>query len=108
MKIGIVGGQLGETTPMYPYRKWMDLINDKYINDGYILNEPALAAAIEHKYKDTTVTYISQMNEQLLQKNDINFLDGVNLLNAWHNSKEQYKKWKNLINIIIVIIITTK
>jgi hypothetical protein len=93
MKIGIIGGQLGETTSMYPYKLWMNFIDEKYIHDGHILNEPALVAALEYKYADCEAVYISQMNEKLLQKNDINFLDGVNLLNAWHNSKEQYKKW---------------
>ena len=37
VKIGIVGGHLGETTPDYPYRKWMDNVDDKYMDDvgGY-------------------------------------------------------------------------
>ena len=30
LKIGIVGGHLGEKTPNYPYRKWMDNIDEKY------------------------------------------------------------------------------
>ena len=30
----------------------------------------------------------------MLQNNDVNFLVGVNLLNAWHGrSKDQYQKW---------------
>ena len=95
VKIGILGGRLGETNPSSTYRKWMDDVPDKYIDDdGGILNEAALVAAIEHKYPDAEVKYITNMNEKTLQKNDVNFLVGVNLLNAWHgNSKTQYKKW---------------
>ena len=95
MKIGIVGGQLGETTPMYPYRKWMDNVPDKYIDkNGWILNEAALVAAIEYKYPDAEVKYLTNFNEKTLQNNDVNFLVGINLLNAWHEgSKEQYNKW---------------
>ena len=53
VKIGILGGRLGETNPSNPYRKWMDNVPDKYIDgDGWILNEAALVAAIEYKYPD--------------------------------------------------------
>ena len=94
VKIGILGGRLGETNPSTPYSKWMENVPDKYIDDGWILNEAALAAAIEYKYPDSEVKYITNFNEKTLQKNDVNFLVGVNLLNAWHgNSKTQYKKW---------------
>ena len=93
LNIGILGGKLGETTPSFPYRKWMDTIDSKYINNGFILNEVALVSSIEHKYINTNVTYITRIDEKLLQKNDINFLVGINLLNAWHNSKSQYNKW---------------
>ena len=97
VKIGILGGRLGETNPMVPYRKWMDNVPTKYIKDGWILNEPALVAAIEHKYPDAEVKYITNMNEKTLQKNDVNFLVGVNLLNAWHGkSKAQYNKWLSI------------
>ena len=98
VKIGILGGRLGETNPVTPYRKWMDNVLDKYIDDeGGILNEAALVAAIEYKYPDAEVKYLTNMNEKTFQKNDVNFLVGVNLLNAWHgNSKEQYKKWLSI------------
>jgi len=95
VKIGILGGRLGETNPSTPYKKWMDNVPDKYIDaDGWILNEAALVAAIEYKYPDAEVKYITNLNEKTLQKNDVNFLVGVNLLNAWHGkSKVQYQKW---------------
>jgi len=98
VKIGILGGRLGETNPSSPYRKWMDDVPDKYIDgDGWILNEAALVAAIEYKYPDAEVKYITNMNEKTLQKNDVNFLVGVNLLNAWHGkSKVQYQKWLSI------------
>lgn len=93
VKIGIIGGRLGEMNPVYPYRKWMDNVDDKYYEDDMILNEAALVAAIEYKYKDAEVVYLKNFNEKVLQKNDINFLVGVNLLNAWHTSNEIYEKW---------------
>ena len=98
VKIGILGGRLGETNPSSPYKKWMDNVPDKYIDkDGWILNEAALVAAIEYKYPDAEVKYITNINEKTLQKNDVNFLVGVNLLNAWHGkSKDQYKKWLSI------------
>jgi hypothetical protein len=96
IKIGIVGGHLGETTPDYPYRKWMDNVDSKYMDDGWILNEPAIVAALEHKYNDVQATFIKHFNEKSFQKNDINFLDGVNLLNAWHSGPKQYKKWYDI------------
>ena len=93
VRIGILGGRLGETSFSEPYRKWMDNVPHKYINDGWILNEAALVAAIEYKYPDAKVNYLKNFNEKTLQKNDVNFLVGVNLLNAWHSSNEMYKKW---------------
>ena len=30
VKIGILGGRLGEMNPTYPYRKWMDDVPDKF------------------------------------------------------------------------------
>ena len=96
VRIGILGGRLGETNFSEPYRKWMDNVHDKYINDGWILNEAALVAAIEYKYPDAEVYYLKNFNEKTLQKNDVNFLVGVNLLNAWHSSKEMYEKWLSI------------
>jgi len=93
VKIGILGGKLGETNPIEPYRKWMDNVPEKYIDDGWILNEAALVAAIEYKYPDAEVTYLKNFNEKSLQKNDVNFLVGINLLNAWHSSNTIHKKW---------------
>ena len=66
---------------------------EKYIDDGWILNEAALVAAIEYKYTDAEVTYLKNFNEKSLQKNDVNFLVGINLLNAWHSSNTMHKKW---------------
>ena len=96
VKIGILGGKLGETNPIEPYRKWMNNVPEKYIDDGWILNEAALVAAIEYKYPDAEVTYLKNFNEKSLQKNDVNFLVGINLLNAWHSSNEIYKKWLSI------------
>uniref|UniRef100_A0A6C0L2B0 ATP-grasp domain-containing protein n=1 Tax=viral metagenome TaxID=1070528 RepID=A0A6C0L2B0_9ZZZZ len=93
VKIGILGGRLGETNPSYPYRKWMDQVPEEHNDGDWILNEAALVAAIEHKYSDAEVKYLRNFNEKTLQKNDVNFLVGVNLLNAWHGSSAQHKKW---------------
>ena len=80
VKIGILGGRLGETNPSSPYRKWMDNVPEKYIdNDGWILNEASLVAAIEYQYPDAEVKYLTNFNEKTLQKIDVNFLVGVNL-----------------------------
>ena len=99
VKIGILGGRLGETNPSSPYRKWMDNVPEKYIdNDGWILNEASLVAAIEYQYPDAEVKYLTNFNEKTLQKNDVNFLVGVNLLNAWHSSPKMYKKWLSIMN----------
>ena len=93
VKIGILGGRLGERSPSEPYRKWMDNVPEEHIEDGMILNEAALVAAIEYKYPDAEVKYLKNFNEKTLQKNDVNFLIGVNLLNAWHGSDKMHKKW---------------
>ena len=37
VKIGILGGRLGETNPVTPYRKWMDNVLDKYIDSNILL-----------------------------------------------------------------------
>ena len=71
----------------------MDNVPEKYIDDGWILNEAALVSAIEYKYPDAEVTYLKNFNEKSLQKNDVNFLVGINLLNAWHSSNTIHKKW---------------
>ena len=94
VKIGILGGRLGEMNPTYPYRKWMDDVPDKfYSGEDWILNEASLVSAIEHKFPDAEVVYLKNFNEKTLQKNDVNFLVGVNLLNAWHTSSKMYEKW---------------
>ena len=93
VKIGILGGRLGERSPSEPYRKWMDNVSEEHIEDGMILNEAGLVAAIEYKYPDAEVKYLKNFNEKTLQKNDVNFLIGVNLLNAWHGSDKMHKKW---------------
>ena len=52
-----------------------------------------LVAAIEYQYPDAEVKYLKNFTEKTLQKNDVNYLVGVNLLNAWHGSDKMYKKW---------------
>ena len=42
VKIGILGGRLGEMNPSFPYRKWMDNVPEEYFDDGWILNEGLL------------------------------------------------------------------
>jgi hypothetical protein len=94
VRIGILGGRLGEMNPTHPHRKWMDDVpHEHYDGDDWILNEASLVAAIEHKFKDAEVVYLKNFNEKTLQKNDVNFLVGVNLLNAWHSSPKMYEKW---------------
>ena len=104
-KIGILGGRLSEMNPAYPYRKWMDDVPDEHFDGDWILNEPSLVAAIEHKYKDAEVVYLKNFNEKTLQKNDVNFLVGVNLLNAWHTSPKMYEKWLKIMKINVIIFI---
>ena len=76
VKIGILGGKLGETNPSEPYRKWMDNVPEKYIDDGWILNEAALVAAIEYKYPDAEVKYIT--NNSNRNKNHTNNSNYIN------------------------------
>ena len=45
----------------------LDNVPEKYIDDGWILNEAALVAAIEYKYPDAEVTYLKNFNEKSLQ-----------------------------------------
>ena len=80
VKIGILGGKLGETNPSEPYRKWMDNVPEKYIDDGWILNEAALVAAIEYKYPDAEVTYLKYFNARCLYNIMIcNFISFISL-----------------------------
>ena len=94
LKIGLIGGMLGEQVYEEPYRRWMDRVSKRYYNSNYgeYLFEPALAAAIEDKYKDVKVTYIPKFDEKKMKEQDINFLAGRNLLNAWDTSKEEYNR----------------
>ena len=94
IKIGLIGGQVGEYVPGSPYRKWMDNFPKRYYkesSDEY-LYEQALASSMEHTYKNVKVTYIPNFNEKKIQQNDINFLAGNNLLNAWEKSPEEYNR----------------
>ena len=94
IKIGLIGGQVGEYVPGSPYRKWMDNFPKRYYkesSDEY-LYEQALASSMEHDYKNVKVTYIPNFNEKKIQQNDINFLAGNNLLNAWEKSPEEYNR----------------
>ena len=96
LRIGICGGKLGDVIPDKPKEPWMKKIDKKYYDkkkQGY-LYEPSLVAAINHKYKNVEATYYpNKLNEKELQKNDINFLAGINLLNAWEKSDAEYNKW---------------
>ena len=71
VKIGIVGGRLYEMVKLYPYRKWMDLLDDDDIEtyDGYQWSpiEAAYVASINHKYKDAEVVFIDRFDEKLLR-----------------------------------------
>ena len=98
LKIGLIGGQLGEKVSETPYRKWMENVSPGYYDkeEGAYLFEPSLAAAIKDKYKGTEVKYTTTLNETQLQKNDVNFLVGKNLLNYWEKSPEEYKKAYNI------------
>tara|TARA_B100001094_G_scaffold274833_1_gene282051 strand:+ start:546 stop:1574 length:1029 start_codon:yes stop_codon:yes gene_type:complete len=98
LKIGLIGGQVGEYVSGTPYRKWMDDFPVKYYKkdtDEY-LYEQALATSLEHHHKDVKVTYISTFNDKKIKKNDVNFLAGNNLLNAWEKSPEEYKRVYNI------------
>ena len=88
LRIGLIGGNLGEQVYEQPYRRWMDDFPDKYHNEktGEYLFEQALATSMEHYYKDVKATYIPSFNEAKIQKNHVNFLVGNNLLNAWEKS----------------------
>jgi len=96
IKIGICGGLLGDVIPDSPKEPWMKDIPKKYYDKkkkGY-LYEPSLVAAINHKYKNVEATYYDKkFNEKDLVTNDINFLAGINLLNAWEKSDAEYDRW---------------
>ena len=103
MKIGIIGGYVGEIVPDTPYRKWMDTIPDRFYSEaeGGYLFERALAADLKLKYKDVEeATYITKFDDSKLQQNDINFLVGNNLLNSWEKSKSEYNRVYNILNFL--------
>jgi len=95
IKIGICGGLLNDVIPDTPKESWMKDIPKKYYKknrNGY-LYEPALVAALNHKYKDVEVSYIhKELKESELEKNDVNFLVGLNLLYAWEQGKKEYNR----------------
>ena len=97
MKIGIIGGALGERIPEEPYKKWMDTISLRYYNknNGDYMFEPGLAEGLKVRYKDVTdAVYIkNDLIEKELQKNDVNFLAGLNLIYGWETSPHKYKQW---------------
>ena len=94
LKIGLIGGMLGEQVYEEPYRKWMDSVSERYYNKetGEYLFEPALAAAIEDKFSNVQVTYIPKFDEKKIKEQDVNFLAGRNLLNAWDTSTKEYNR----------------
>ena len=54
-------------------------VPDQYIDgDGWILNEAALVAAIEYKYPDAEVKYITNMN----LKSNISFIYNLRYFNG--------------------------
>ena len=61
-------------------------------NTDEYLFEQALASSMEKTYKNVKVTYIPRFNEKKIQENDINFLAGNNLLNAWDGGPDEYKR----------------
>ena len=95
INIGIYGGENSDVTPGQPKEAWMNKMLKKHYNkskQGYLF-EPALAKAMEHKYKDVKVTYYANdIKESQLEKNDINFLVGINLLNFWEKGKAEYNR----------------
>ena len=92
VKIGIVGGKLYEVVSLDPYRKWMDLLDKEHIDGDCTEIEHAYVASINHKYKDAECVYIDKFDEKKLQKNDVNFLVGMNILNAFQTNKKAYEK----------------
>ena len=57
INIGIYGGLLYDVIPSNPKESWMNTILKKYYDkskQGYLF-EPALAKALEHKYKNIKV-----------------------------------------------------
>ena len=95
INIGIYGGLLYDVIPSNPKESWMNTILKKYYDkskQGYLF-EPALAKAMEHKYKNIKVTYYDKdIKESQLKKNDVNFLVGINLLNFWEKGKKEYNR----------------
>ena len=92
VKIGLIGGGLHEVVSLDPYRKWMDHLDPKDIEDGCSSIEQAYVASINYKYKDAECVFIDKFDEKLLQKNDVNFLVGMNILNAFQINRTLYEK----------------
>ena len=96
VKIGIVGGKLNEMVSLHPYRKWMDLLDnddiESYDGEKWTPIEAAYVASINHKYKDAEVVFIDRFDEKRLQQNDVNFLVGLNILNAFQTNQKTYQK----------------
>lgn len=92
VKIGIVGGKLYEMVSLDPYRKWMDLLDPADIEEGWTYIEKAYVASINYKYKDAECVFIDKFDEKLLQENDVNFIVGLNVLNAFQVNRVQYEK----------------
>ncbi len=97
VKIGLVSwNKLG---PLKDYVKpskqpWLKdvKIQKKGPYKGLIPFEKALQAALKHKYKDVEVSLVGWFNEKLLEKNDVNFLVSLNLLNAWEKGEAEYNR----------------
>ena len=51
-----------------------------------------MIASIKHKYKDIEINFINKYDKTLLEKNDINFVVSLNLLNAWEKSDSEYDR----------------
>ena len=98
LRIGIIGGQLGEKVYDEPYQKWMDSVSNRSYNKktGEYTFEAALAASLSQK-KNVEATYYTKLQECDLQLNDVNFFAGTNLINAWETSPKEYKRWIQLI-----------
>ena len=98
MKIGFVCWRQGGGTSDYitpnkqPWLKDVTRIKSGE-NKGLIPFEKALINfSMRHKYKDIEINYINKFDRELLEKNDVNFLLSLNLLNVWEGSDSEYKR----------------
>ena len=85
VKIGLVCWKQGGGTNDYIKPKKQPWLRDVTIvkkgkYKGLIPFEKALQAALEYNYDDVEVMFINKFDESKLEKNDVNFLVSLNLL----------------------------